>query len=201
MVQFVSGLDILCSQFLVSVWVAAATVVSATVIVLRRRRGTPRVLFHSVSVILAVAFASAASVNAHYAFLPTAGDVGDAITSNRQWVALSSVTHLSPTRLARARRHGLIARETIPPDREDGFGTTDGVVYLPPQYFTNPTEQFPVVYLFHGSPGQPADWFHAAPARWACPAWNQSAGWPGDPWNRYTTGNCSVGWVKYCGGK
>jgi enterochelin esterase-like enzyme len=38
------------------------------------------------------------------------------------------------------------------------------MVYFPPQYFTDRTRRFPVVYLLHGSPGAPVDWFRAARA-------------------------------------
>ena len=38
------------------------------------------------------------------------------------------------------------------------FGTYQAQVWLPPQYFTNPRQHFPVVYLLHGNPGQPTDW-------------------------------------------
>jgi enterochelin esterase-like enzyme len=39
-----------------------------------------------------------------------------------------------------------------------GFDARRALVYLPPQYFSNPDERFPVVYLMHGSPGMPVDW-------------------------------------------
>ena len=52
----------------------------------------------------------------------------------------------------------------LPADPAHGFGVTDNVAYLPPQYFTDPNARFPVVYLFHGSPGRPADWFHGGRA-------------------------------------
>jgi len=38
------------------------------------------------------------------------------------------------------------------------------LVYLPPQYFTDATARFPVVYLLHGSPGIPVDWLRGADA-------------------------------------
>lgn len=160
-----SGLDIICAQFLICLWAATAVLGAAAVFGVHRRRGVAQVLRHGTVVILALTVASAASVNAHYAYLPTAGDVGDALTSNRQWVSLSGLTHLSPARLARAQHRGLIVREPVRPDPVNGFAAAVSIVYLPPQYFLDPSERFPVVYLFHGSPGEPADWMHAGRAQ------------------------------------
>ena len=35
-------------------------------------------------------------------------------------------------------------------------------IYLPPSYATNPGRRYPTMYLLHGSPGGPGDWFQAA---------------------------------------
>ena len=45
-----------------------------------------------------------------------------------------------------------------------GFNARHALVYLPPQYFSNPDERFPVVYLLHGSPGMPVDWLRGGGA-------------------------------------
>jgi enterochelin esterase-like enzyme len=45
-----------------------------------------------------------------------------------------------------------------------GFDARRALVYLPPQYFSNPDERFPVVYLLHGSPGMPVDWLRGGGA-------------------------------------
>ena len=50
------------------------------------------------------------------------------------------------------------------PDRGSGFGRSQAWVWLPPQYFNEPTRNLPVVYLFHGSPGVQKDWFHGGRA-------------------------------------
>ena len=50
------------------------------------------------------------------------------------------------------------------PDTGVGFAATDVLVYLPPQYFTEPAARFPVVYLLHGSPGVPVDWLRGGDA-------------------------------------
>jgi S-formylglutathione hydrolase FrmB len=48
------------------------------------------------------------------------------------------------------------------PDTASKFGTFNAQVWLPPQYFTNTRQHFPVVYLLHGNPGQPTDWLTSA---------------------------------------
>jgi S-formylglutathione hydrolase FrmB len=48
------------------------------------------------------------------------------------------------------------------PDTQSKFGSYEAQVWLPPQYFTNPRQHFPVVYLLHGNPGQPTDWLTSA---------------------------------------
>jgi len=50
------------------------------------------------------------------------------------------------------------------PDSRVGFSARQVLVYLPPQYFTDATARFPVVYLLHGSPGIPVDWLRGADA-------------------------------------
>lgn len=35
-------------------------------------------------------------------------------------------------------------------------------IYLPPSYAPSPQQHYPVLYLLHGSPGGPVDWFQAA---------------------------------------
>jgi len=66
-------------------------------------------------------------------------------------------THRGPA--ARPRRGAVV---TVPlRGRTSRFGTHEGLVYLPPQYFTDVRARFPTVYLLHGSPGAPIDWYRA----------------------------------------
>ena len=166
-VNALGGVDIICAQFLIFAWGAAAVAATAALVVLYRRRGIMRTLLHSAITLVVVTVAAAATVNAHYAYLPTAGDVVDTITSNRQWLPYTKLTHLSKAQLRRAEQRGVIIREPLSPDPANGFTATTSIVYLPRQYFLDPTERFPVVYLFHGSPGEPADWMHAGQAQQA----------------------------------
>jgi enterochelin esterase-like enzyme len=50
------------------------------------------------------------------------------------------------------------------PDAGVGFPGGHALVYLPPQYFSDSTARFPVVYLLHGSPGIPVDWLRGGGA-------------------------------------
>lgn len=57
--------------------------------------------------------------------------------------------------------NGAVTQVSVP-DSASKFGTFDAQVWLPPQYFSNPRQHFPVIYLLHGNPGQPTDWLTAA---------------------------------------
>jgi enterochelin esterase-like enzyme len=61
------------------------------------------------------------------------------------------------------RARGAVVTLTIS-DVGVGFDARRALVYLPPQYFSNPDERFPVVYLLHGSPGMPVDWLRGGGA-------------------------------------
>jgi enterochelin esterase-like enzyme len=165
-----SGLDVICAQFVASAWAVAAVVVGLVAVYLWRTRHRAsrawvlRWLGSVLAIIVALVIASAVSVNAYFAYLPTLGDATQAVTGDRQWGSVAELGRMSATRLATADRRGLVIRLAITGGHGDGFGATTNIVYLPRQYFTEPAATFPVVYLFHGSPGRPADWFHAGRA-------------------------------------
>jgi len=48
-------------------------------------------------------------------------------------------------------------------DRAEGIRSGSTYVYLPPGYYekTNADRRYPTIYLFHGYPGRPQDWFTA----------------------------------------
>jgi enterochelin esterase-like enzyme len=98
-------------------------------------------------------------VNAHYAFLPRVADV----LGFRTWPSaqLAEVTATTPPSAGHPR--GAVVTLRLP-GTDSGFGSPKALVYVPPQYFTEPTRRFPAVYLLHGSPGAPIDWFRAARA-------------------------------------
>lgn len=99
-------------------------------------------------------------VNAHYAFLPRVADVLGLKSWPTARLADISLTHHS-SRPSHPR--GAVVGVWLP-GRTSGFGGHEALIYFPPQYFEQPTQRFPVVYLLHGSPGAPIDWFRAARA-------------------------------------
>ncbi len=166
--SLLAGLDVICAQFVVSSWTVVGLVLTGAAIYIWRRRARPhralRALGCAVVAVLVVVGAIAVSVNAYFAYLPTVGDAVQSVTGDRQWMSASGLGHLTTQQAANAAKVGLVIRLPIPADPVHDFPRTTSVVYLPAQYFTEPDRRFPVVYLFHGSPGQPSDWFHAGDA-------------------------------------
>ncbi|MCK9893054.1 esterase family protein [Frankia sp. AgB32] len=125
-------------------------------VLLARRRRAALVAMAGISVLLTLATA-ADLVNAHYSYLPRVDDV----LGIQSWPTASVHEAVAPAP-PRPRRHpgGSVVGLPIAGVRS-GFGVREALVYLPPQYFTEPRARFPVVYLMHGSPGAPVDWYRA----------------------------------------
>lgn len=114
-----------------------------------------------------LAMSMAAYVNAYFAYLPQVGD----LAGPRPWPVASIQAVSADARQAsdplpalRAERpRGAVVSVPLagPVSRSR---TRDALVYLPPQYFADPDRRFPVLYLLHGSPGVPLDWFRGAEA-------------------------------------
>ena len=151
----VRDLLVITPQVVAALWALAGLAVLSA---LRLRR---RHLAASLAGLLALVLlpvAAGAAVNAHYQYLPRIADVVNVPTWPTASRAAVSVVAVR-TRYPRG------AVVTLPmAGRVSGFGTHDALVYLPPQYFSEPTRRFPVIYLVHGSPGAPVDWFRAARA-------------------------------------
>jgi S-formylglutathione hydrolase FrmB len=92
--------------------------------------------------------AGTAVVNTRLDAYPTVGDL-------RGVPQFPTVEGLRPTSLQL--EQGAAARIQVP-DTVSHFGTFAAQVYLPPQYFTDPTRRFPVVVLTHGNPGRSTEW-------------------------------------------
>jgi enterochelin esterase-like enzyme len=159
-----SGLDLICTQALVTL--GALTLGSWITVIVLKARGLRWRLFVPALVlpILLTVATAADGVNAYFQYLPTAGDVAEAVNGDRQWPTVHQLAGMSPALLAHRYPRGVTARMPLPSDKKDGFGQTTAIAYLPPQYFAQPTARFPVVYLIHGSPGKPGDWFHGGRA-------------------------------------
>ena len=138
--------------FLASIFGLAVAGWLATALLHGRRRSLTVVLA-ALSGLLTLAGA-ADLVNAHYSYLPRVDDV----IGVRSWPT-------APTRVVSEpapapHRSGSVVSLPVPGPRS-GFGAHAALVYLPPEYFIQPGARFPVVYLLHGSPGAPVDWFRA----------------------------------------
>jgi enterochelin esterase-like enzyme len=105
----------------------------------------------------------ATGVNRYFSYLPKFGDVVSVVDGSSYWPTFTSVAALSAADAAHRYPHGVTVELKVP-DNGSGFGTHDALTFLPPQYFTEPHRRFPVVYLIHGSPGVPADWFRGGQA-------------------------------------
>jgi S-formylglutathione hydrolase FrmB len=147
--------------------VALLLAVAAAAAVLSRvaRRRTRSRRRRRVAVVVAVTVASvfsaagvADAVNVHFGYVPRVADLVSGSWPRVPAAYLAGVGlqdwsgedghHLS--------RGGVVS---VPVDgRLIGSGRSHALVYLPPQYFTEPSRRFPVLYLLHGSPGVPADW-------------------------------------------
>ncbi len=166
----VSSLSIVDWQFRAGIALMVVVTLAASWLWLRRpplRWGA-----RAISVPLVVAFA-AASVNAHYDYLPTLGALfGRNAADQVSAVGFRSLEH---AHLQSARpRHGhgrpeptwtpvgLPGRGVVlafsMPATVSHFPARTGQVYLPPVWFQNPHPHLPVIELLHGSPGSPADW-------------------------------------------
>jgi enterochelin esterase-like enzyme len=123
-------------------------------VLLARRGRAVMVGLAGLSVVLTLATV-ADLVNAHYSYLPRVDDV----VGVRSWPT-ASVREAAAPAAPRPHPNGSVINLPINGVRS-GFGAREAMVYLPAQYFTEPQARFPVVYLMHGSPGAPVDWFRA----------------------------------------
>ena len=149
---------VISSKFLASLVIIS--LVAWGIVVWRgiRRRWLSAAGFSLLAVVLSLATV-ADFVNAHYEFLPRVADV----VGVRTWPTASLQQVVQPSGRGVQHPRGAVVSVRLP-GTTSGFGDPTAMVYFPPQYFTEPTRRFPVVYLLHGSPGAPIDWFRAARA-------------------------------------
>jgi enterochelin esterase-like enzyme len=141
----------------------------------RRRTGRPARRLRGAAAVGLIALLTLAlaadGVNSYFSYLPNVSDVADAITQTPPPPLSTAV------RLATAAPPAAGKLATLPVPSTTGFKASRAWVWLPPQYFTQPRRRFPVVYLFHGSPGVQKDWFHGGEAARTGAALAR-AGWP-----------------------
>ncbi|ADP79371.1 alpha/beta hydrolase [Pseudofrankia inefficax] len=125
--------------------------------ILLRRRGRLAVIPVATLATLLTLATVADLVNAHYGYLPRVDDV----VGHPSWptARFHDATASPPTRV-RAHPNGSVTSLAIP-GVHSGFGAHRAMIYLPASYFTDPARRFPVVYLLHGTPGAPVDWYRA----------------------------------------
>jgi S-formylglutathione hydrolase FrmB len=153
------GLLVISANFLAGLVIVSLTAWGIAVWRGRKRRFVSATGFSVLALVLSLVTA-ADFVNAHYAFLPRVADV----LGFRTWPTARLVDVSGPlTQPEKAHPHGAVVSVRLP-GVQSGFGAPTALVYFPPQYFSEPTRRFPVVYLLHGSPGAPVDWFRAARA-------------------------------------
>lgn len=152
---FFSNLLIITPQ-VVGVLLLATVLASATAVRLLLQHRPRQALPAAVLALLLLPATAADAVNAHFQYFPRVADVVNIST----WpTAARTVLTTSRGRFP----EGTVVELPLP-GPVSGFGTHTALAYLPPQYFTEPARRFPVVYLLHGSPGAPVDWFRAARA-------------------------------------
>jgi enterochelin esterase-like enzyme len=149
---------VISSKFLASLVLLSAAAWGVVLWRGLRRRWVSAAGFSLVALVLSVATV-ADFVNAHYEFLPRVADV----VGVRTWPTASLNQVADTTQRPVPHPHGAVVSVKLP-GTTSGFGDPTAMVYFPPQYFSEPTRRFPVVYLLHGSPGAPIDWFRAARA-------------------------------------
>ena len=115
--------------------------------------------------VLAVLALSAVQINIYFGLNHTVGDLtGTAVARIQPLEAGLTRTAGGPaaTGLARwqapAHLPDGVVRKAVIPGTLSGFRSRDAYVYLPPAYQSSPRPALPVLVLFSGQPGAPADW-------------------------------------------
>jgi S-formylglutathione hydrolase FrmB len=117
-------------------------------------------------------------INAHYAYLPTLGDLLGAPLAGqvdaRQIVGPSTPARQRPqwaTSISRKLVSGGIVTQLDIPAPVSHFRHRPGWVWLPPEYFSEPRSQLPVLMLMSGAPGLTDDWLRGGGALNVANAW------------------------------
>ena len=123
----------------------AVVALAVTAVLWRRSHVGRRVGAGFVAVLLVVSLVVVANTALHA--YPTVADL------------LGQPRYPAPSAIATdgARQNGAVAAIRVP-DTASHFGVFPAQVWLPPQYFTQPSARFPVAILTHGNPGRSTDW-------------------------------------------
>ncbi|SDK83474.1 esterase family protein [Arthrobacter sp. ok362] len=114
---------------------------------------------------LAVLALSAVQINIYFGLNRTAGDLtGTAVSRIQPLEAGLTRAAGGPAATGLARWQAPadlpdgVIRKAVIPGTVSGFQSRDAYVYLPPAYQSSPRPALPVLVLFSGQPGSPADW-------------------------------------------
>lgn len=158
-VESIGEIDITTTSFLGAGALLALLVVVGLALLMRNRLGritrAGRVTLVSLATVL-VLVGSGATLNAHFDYFRTLGDVIGLPPSDE--VALAAL-------LARTDRpdRGVVTTTEIR-GSESGFTARPATVWVPPAWFARPRPALPVVMLLHGTPGTPQDWLDGGQA-------------------------------------
>ncbi|MCA4132170.1 alpha/beta hydrolase family protein [Arthrobacter sp. M4] len=133
--------------------------------ILRLPRSSWRGRVASIAAAAGVVLLSAVQINAYFGLNHTVADVtGTAVArigpledSLKRHGPGTSVTVRQWQATGDMPSNGTLRKATIP-GTESGFAARDAFVYLPPAYLANNRPKLPVLVLFAGQPGAPADW-------------------------------------------
>lgn len=101
-----------------------------------------------------VALAAVVGVNAYVGYVPTFSGLSKIVHS---WFGDGQVAKATTT-------SGGVNAISVPSDHLNAPAETAVWVYTPPGYDPNSGIRYPVIYLIHGDPGRPSDWFVAGDA-------------------------------------
>jgi enterochelin esterase-like enzyme len=181
-----TNITVVSTRFLV-IFAVVTVLVWVLAVRLHPRRGRRRIgwLLIGVASVLTITL-TADGFNSYYSYLPNVSDVADAVVQqpppplskvvltapNLAAVTPTVAPPVAPATTAAATHPGKPTKPvkakgkmvTLSIPAGSGIGVTQAWVWLPPQYFESPQPRLPVMYLFHGSPGMPKDWFHGGRA-------------------------------------
>jgi S-formylglutathione hydrolase FrmB len=144
------------------VWAALPVVAAAVAAIRWRSSAWNRRLVSLLAVALLLGF-GADNVNAHYAYLPTVGDlIGRPLADQ---VPVAAIAHGRPHRgrQPQERASGVVVAVDIP-GVASGFHGRTALVWLPPAYFSLARPTLPAVMMLGGVPGDPSNMIRAAHA-------------------------------------
>jgi S-formylglutathione hydrolase FrmB len=131
----------------------------------RHRTGPVGSAAAATAAFLAVLALSAVQINIYFGLNHTVGDLtGTAVARIQPLDAGLTRAARGPAATRLARWHGPaelpngVIRKAAIPGTVSGFRARDAYVYLPPAYRSSPRPALPVLVLFSGQPGGPADW-------------------------------------------